>query len=710
MRAKLLILAFLALVIVGFAIPTMPGIWRTAKLADGREVLLEQVGDENLHYWRDVRGVCYNVDDEGVATPIANIGVVRAKAATRIAQNNARRAAAATRTVGISRRHVGKRKGLILLVNFTDVRFQPAHTKSLLSRMANEEGFTYKDGHRGSLHDYFKDQSNGLFHLTFDVVGPVQLRHDMAYYGKDTLDWRGSRSDVRAGQMVAEACMAIKDSVNFRDYDWDGDNVVDQVLVIYAGYGQASGGGSNTIWPHEWALQYSDYGSVLRIGGNMLINTYACSNELNFNTTKLGGFGTACHEFTHCLGLPDMYDTSGKESLGMGFYDLMSAGNYNGEGYVPAGYTSYEKMFVGWLTAQELMRDTTITGMKPLSEHGEAFIIRNDANPDEYYLLENRQRSGWDTHLPGEGLLVLHVDFDQMDWLTNRVNANPQHQRCTLVPADNRQRKIFNAQDSIPYPQAGNDSLTATSLPAASVFTSDFDERYRLNKSVLGIKINDEGRASFTFRLDDLRPKGLKGDTLFYESFDSCDGKGGNDGRWGGYIGAGKFKPDHQDWRFAVPEATSAGSRCALIGTSTKYGIVESTPLFYVEDGSTISFKAAAWNNEEGSLTVLSLNPKVQLSETRFKLPNRSWQTFTLTVKGSGLLRLSMRNGQRRFFLDELLVKRPVTTSITDIPTARPAPRATSGRIYSLDGVYLGTNINALNKGVYIVDGKKVVR
>ena len=710
MRAKLLLLTFLTFVLITFAIPTMPGIWRMAKLADGTEIRLEQVGDENLHYWRDARGLCYNVDDDGVATPIVNIETVRAQTATRIAQNNARRAAAATRTVGISRRHVGKRKGLIVLVNFSDVRFQPAHTKSLLSRMANEVGFTYKDGHRGSLHDYFKDQSNGLFDLTFDVVGPVQLRHDMAYYGKDTLNLRGSRTDVRAGQMVAEACMAIKDSVNFRDYDWDGDNVVDQVLVIYAGYGQASGGSSNTIWPHEWALQHSDYGRALRIDGNMLINTYACSNELNYNTTQLGGFGTACHEFTHCLGLPDMYDTSGKESLGMGFYDLMSAGNYNGEGYVPAGYTSYEKMFVGWLTPQELTRDTTITGMKPLSEHGEAFIIRNDANPDEYYLLENRQRSGWDTHLPGEGLVVLHVDFDQMTWMTNRVNATPTHQRCTLVPADNRQRKIWNAQDSIPYPQAGNDSLTATSLPAANVFTSDLDSCYKLNKSVLGIKINDEGHASFTFRVDDLRPKGLKGDTLFYESFDNCLGKGGNDERWGGFIGASGFKPDHEGWRFSVPEATSAGSRCALIGTSTKYGIVESTPLFYVEDGSTISFKAAAWSNEDGRLTVASLNPKVQLSKTMFVLPNRTWQTFTLTVKGGGLLRLSMRNAQRRFFLDELLVKRPATSSITDIPTAQPAHRTTSGRIYSLDGVYLGTDIKVLGKGVYVVDGKKVVK
>ncbi len=710
MRAKLLLLTFLTFVLITFAIPTMPGIWRTAKLADGTEIRLEQVGDENLHYWRDARGLCYNVDDDGVATPIVNIETVRAQTATRIAQNNARRAAAATRTVGISRRHVGKRKGLIVLVNFSDVRFQPAHTKSLLSRMANEVGFTYKDGHRGSLHDYFKDQSNGLFDLTFDVVGPVQLRHDMAYYGKDTLNLRGSRTDVRAGQMVAEACMAIKDSVNFRDYDWDGDNVVDQVLVIYAGYGQASGGSSNTIWPHEWALQHSDYGRALRIDGNMLINTYACSNELNYNTTQLGGFGTACHEFTHCLGLPDMYDTSGKESLGMGFYDLMSAGNYNGEGYVPAGYTSYEKMFVGWLTPQELTRDTTITGMKPLSEHGEAFIIRNDANPDEYYLLENRQRNGWDTHLPGEGLVVLHVDFDQMTWMTNRVNATPTHQRCTLVPADNHQRKIWNTQDSIPYPQAGNDSLTATSLPAANVFTSDLDSCYKLNKSVLGIKINNEGHASFTFRIDDLRPKDLKGDTLFYESFDNCLGKGGNDERWGGFIGASGFKPDHEGWHFSVPEATSAGSRCALIGTSTKYGIVESTPLFYVQDGSTISFKAAAWGNEDGRLTVASLNPKVQLSKTMFVLPNRTWQTFMLTVKGSGLLRLSMRNAQRRFFLDELLVKRPATSSITDIPTAQPAHRTTSGRIYSLDGVYLGTDIKVLGKGVYVVDGKKVVK
>lgn len=710
MRAKLLILAFMAFVLITFAIPTQPGIWRMAKLADGTQVRLEQVGDENLHYWRDARGICYNVDDAGLATPIANFEAMKAQAATRIAQNHARRAAAATRIVGISSKHVGKRKGLIVLVNYTDVRFQPGHTKQLLTRMANEEGFTYKDGHRGSLHDYFKDQSNGLFDLSFDVVGPVNLRHDMAYYGKDTLDWRGSRNDVRAGHMVAEACLAVKDSVNFVDYDWNGDHTVDQVMVIYAGHGQASGGSDNTIWPHEWALQFSDYGRPLKINDSTWVNTYACSNELNFNTTKLGSFGTACHEFTHCLGLPDMYDTSGQGSLGMGYYDLMSAGGYNGQGYVPAGYTSYEKMFVGWLSPQELTRDTLITGMKPLCDHGPAFLLRNEANADEYYLLENRQREGWDAHLPGSGLVVLHVDFRPENWLRNSVNTDPKHQRCTFIAADNRKRRDWDRQDSIPYPQAGNDSLTATSLPATDVFTSDLDDRYKLNKSVTRIAIDDDGLASFAFRIDDLRPKDLKGDTLFYESFDSCEGKGGNDALWSGTLATKAFKPDHQGWRFSVPQATSGCYRCALIGTSTKYGIVQRTPLFYVEDGSTISFKAAAWNNEENSLTLASLNPKVELSQTSFDLPNRMWQTFTLTVKGSGLLRLMMRSAERRFFLDELLVMRPVATAIRDIPVIHPAHPATSGRIYSLDGVYLGTNLDALGKGVYIVNGKKVVK
>ena len=169
MRIKFLILTFLATFVAALAIPTMPGIWRMAKLANGTQIRLEQVGDENLHYWRDARGICYNVDDNGVATPIANMQAVRAHAATRMAQNNARRAAAATRTVGISRKHVGKRKGLIVLANFTDAHFQPEHTNELLTRMANEVGFTYKDGHKGSLHDYFKAQSNGLLLMWLDL-------------------------------------------------------------------------------------------------------------------------------------------------------------------------------------------------------------------------------------------------------------------------------------------------------------------------------------------------------------------------------------------------------------------------------------------------------------------------------------------------------------------------------------------------------------
>ena len=124
------------------------------------------------------------------------------------------------------------------------------------------------------------------------------------------------------------------------------------------------------------------------------------------------GIGTICHEFTHCLGLPDIYDTAYGGGYGMGYWDLMNSGSYNSNGYIPAGFTSYEKMYCGWSQPIELKNDTVITGMKPLSEGGESYIIYNDANRNEYYLLENRQKTGWDAGIPGNGLLVIHVDYD----------------------------------------------------------------------------------------------------------------------------------------------------------------------------------------------------------------------------------------------------------------------------------------------------------
>ena len=124
---------------------------------------------------------------------------------------------------------------------------------------------------------------------------------------------------------------------------------------------------------------------------------------------RVDGIGTICHEFSHCLGLPDMYDTQGNQ-YGMGTYDLMDQGSYNGDSFQPPYYSAYEKWYCGWATPTELSEATTVKDMKPVAEGGQTFVIYNDNHKDEYYLLENRQQQGWDGSLYGKGLMITHVD------------------------------------------------------------------------------------------------------------------------------------------------------------------------------------------------------------------------------------------------------------------------------------------------------------
>jgi M6 family metalloprotease-like protein len=211
----------------------------------------------------------------------------------------------------------GKRKGLVILVNFQDTKMMRTHTQTEWNDYFNLKGYS-KLNNSGSVHDYFYNQSYGLFDLEFDVVGPVTVSKKMAAYGAN--DAYGN--DVDPAGMVYEACQLAADQVNFADYDWDGDGEVDQVYLIYAGYGEAANSNTlaNTIWQHEWNLEEAGYS--LTIDG-VRINTYGCSSELNGDSgSYMDGIGTACHEFSHCLGIPDLYDTSGNGNYGMDEWDL----------------------------------------------------------------------------------------------------------------------------------------------------------------------------------------------------------------------------------------------------------------------------------------------------------------------------------------------------------------------------------------------------
>lgn len=537
-----------------FAVPAKR-VKRQVQQPDGSVLTVMLRGDENFHYTSTEDGqplvqradgaYCYaTLDSNGKLTASAQVAhdvesrgaaelsflnyytaesqKVRSLGMERAKQRNARRMArlanrgvvdasgkpvrrvmaGATGGEGIG--VTGKRKGLVILVNFKDKKMQSKHTQAEWNDYFNKVGYN-KYGNNGSVHDYFYAQSYGKLDLEFDVIGPVTVSKNMASYGAN--DAQGN--DIDPAGMIKEACELAyaKEKMDMSQYDWDGDGAVDQVYVIYAGYGEAAGGEANTIWPHEWDIQGGGYSLVL---GGQRIRTYACSSELNGgNGTDISGIGTACHEFSHCMGIPDFYDTAGGGCFGMDAWDLMDYGSYGGDGYEPTGYNTYEKWVSGWIEPTILTEPCYIKNMKPLSDAPEACVVFNEANKNEYYIFENRQLKGTDVALPNHGMLVIHVDYDQKVWFDNEVNNTSNHQRFTVVPADNKLTSETVSGDTYPGTTKSTE-LTDTSKPAATLFNANSDGRKFLGKPVTEITEKD-GLISFTFmggvNLDAPQPK-----------------------------------------------------------------------------------------------------------------------------------------------------------------------------------------------------------
>lgn len=537
-----------------FAVPAKR-VKRQVQQPDGSVLTVMLRGDENFHYTSTEDGqplvqradgaYCYaTLDSNGKLTASAQVAhdvesrgaaelsflnyytaesqKVRSLGMERAKQRNARRMArlanrgvvdasgkpvrrvmaGATGGEGIG--VTGKRKGLVILVNFKDKKMQSKHTQAEWNDYFNKVGYN-KYGNNGSVHDYFYAQSYGKLDLEFDVIGPVTVSKNMASYGAN--DAQGN--DIDPAGMIKEACELAyaKEKMDMSQYDWDGDGAVDQVYVIYAGYGEAAGGEANTIWPHEWDIQGGGYSLVL---GGQRIRTYACSSELNGGSgTYISGIGTACHEFSHCMGIPDFYDTAGGGCFGMDAWDLMDYGSYGGDGYEPTGYNTYEKWVSGWIEPTILTAPCYIKNMKPLSDAPEACVVFNEANKNEYYIFENRQLKGTDVALPNHGMLVIHVDYDQKVWFDNEVNNTSNHQRFTVVPADNKLTSETVSGDTYPGTTKSTE-LTDTSKPAATLFNANSDGRKFLGKPVTEITEKD-GLISFTFmggvNLDAPQPK-----------------------------------------------------------------------------------------------------------------------------------------------------------------------------------------------------------
>ncbi len=377
-------------------------------------------------------------------------------------------------------------RGLVMLVEFNDMKFSRDDYKEIMNDMINKKNYTGYDNEQftGSMRDYFYDNSNGKFDPQFDVVGPYNVEY----------------SQFDGGKNYSKIMMAAIDSadvdVNFKDYDLDDDGFVDVIYFLFAGYSaNYTGNDSLLLWPHESnLLRYWEKKD------DVIIGTYSCSTEFygwtsNPSTVKINGIGTMCHEFSHALGLPDFYDTSKTHYNDPGDWSVMANGNYNNYGRDPVGYSLYERWALGFCDEPETINTVGDYTLPPLHQEQKGYRL-NTPNTDEFFLLENRQKSlfKWDKYLPGRGMLVFRVDrSDLTPWNYNTVNKDPNHLYYQLISA-NSTSTLNSTQDAFPF--QGKSSLTNYTSPA-NLKTWDGKDN---DLGIINIKMND---GIITFRLTD---------------------------------------------------------------------------------------------------------------------------------------------------------------------------------------------------------------
>lgn len=498
------------------AVPAQPG-KRTITQPDGTTITVTMRGDENGHRYFDEDGDMLVEDTNGFyrKATTAEISAFDQHRKSRINQRNKTREARLARIRGNASMAVditsykGNKRGLVILINFNDVKFNAANTSSEFNDMFNKEGYN-KYNHVGSVRDYFLDQSYGALDITFDVFGPVTVQKNSFYYGRN--DALGD--DSHAAEMVIEACRSanlLYPSLNFSNYDWNGDGEVDQVFLIYAGNGEHSiGASSSLIWPHEWTLEsagtYGDGEGIIKLDG-VRINTYAVCNELaQMKTPQPAGIGTACHEFSHCLGLPDIYNTEYSGGTDMDYWDLMDTGSYNGptsSGECPCGFTAYERWQCGWISPTILSAPTYVQDMPALNDNPAAYVIYNDGSPYECFLLENRQDNKWfkynGSNTGAHGMLVTHIDYNREAWQDNTLNNSATRKRYTYIPANCRYQSILFRAQLFPGPSNVTE-LTNTSHYnyGAKLNNLNTDGTYYMNKPITDIE-EKNGMISFSF-------------------------------------------------------------------------------------------------------------------------------------------------------------------------------------------------------------------
>jgi len=342
---------------------------------------------------------------------------------------------------------------LVVLLEFKDIKFSHSNPKATFNDFLNKEGYTNEWGAPGSAVDFYKTMSYGKFVPTFDVTDVITLPENELYYvgDKNAQGEYGKYANWKEALEYAVKKMD-EDGFDFSKYDYDGDGFIDTIYFIYAGYGSADTGGAYSpyIWPHQGSMYAPGYYNTIQLDG-LIFGPYACGCELaggNHFVNKDGainGLGTFCHEFGHVLGLPDFYDPEyNSTSTTPGDWSLMDNGSYNGGGYVPPALSAYERWVCRWLE-YTIPENGTHYELPALDNDGAIAVRLPVKRPNngveytnEYFIAETRskQSSVWDSKLPGEGMLIWHIDFLGSAWANNSVNSTKGHPRVSIVSSD----------------------------------------------------------------------------------------------------------------------------------------------------------------------------------------------------------------------------------------------------------------------------------
>ena len=516
-KSALLLFTAALMSISAMAIPAHPGLLPMPQ-PDGTMVTIGLVGDEYYHF--NITGDGYTVmlnergayvyaqldgdklqatdilaHDEGerTAEELALLAVTpkRLTDQAAVTQANQRRA---KRNVDLSNFDFENFRGLVILIDFADVKFSAEDPVAFYTEMFSTPDFrSYVDPKTertvncpGSVRDYFNDQSNGAFKPPFDVYGPYTSSRNAA------------QCQRYSASIFSTALKTANDDVDFSRYDNNNDGKVDMVFFLVAGLSSSfDGNNSGYLWPHASNLS----SSFVNYDGKKL-DRYACSTELygwesSSSSITVEGIGTICHEFSHVLGLPDFYDTdysgSGGESHNPGGWDLMAGGSGYNYGRSPVGYTFFERYALGWAEAKPLTNPGNYT-LEPLNTSREGYILRTPVE-NEFFTIENRQRTGWDSYLPGHGMIVTRVDSTNANiWYNNQVNCNPNHNYFEMLRAGN---STEGDSGSDPFPgSSGNPMLTNQSTPNLKTW-GGYENKY----NIAGIQ-EKNGNIQFTLVKD----------------------------------------------------------------------------------------------------------------------------------------------------------------------------------------------------------------